>query len=252
MTSTRERVWLSARRTRHETYPPIAAPIRSTPKNTPSATPRATFSTARRLPVAIRRIRMTRNRRPIASSFRHLQCTHGPRIRGTARAPSPLERGPHGVELKTMIWVGTSGWQYRDWKGAFYPEKLPQRLWLQHHATQFPAVEVNNSFYMLPKEQTFDRWRASTPDGFAFAVKASRYITHIRRLREAKDSVDLFWSRATRLGEKLGPVLFQLPPNFAADAGLLEAFVSALPASMRAAFEFRDPSWESHEVAGVL
>jgi uncharacterized protein YecE (DUF72 family) len=151
-----------------------------------------------------------------------------------------------------MIYVGTSGWQYRDWKELLYPKGLPQRAWLAAYATAFPTVEVNNSFYQLPKEETFDRWSESTPPGFLFAVKASRYITHIRRLRRAKDSVKLFWSRADRLGSKLGPVLFQLPPNFKADPELLEGFLGALPKAMRAAFEFRDDSWRRDEVLQLL
>lgn len=151
-----------------------------------------------------------------------------------------------------MIYVGTSGWQYGWWKGRFYPKDVPQRAWLAHYATRFPVVEVNNSFYMLPKEATFDRWREETPNGFLFVVKASRYITHIRRLREARASVDLFWSRATRLREKLGPILFQLPPNFRADPGLLKDFLGVLPSRMRAAFEFRDDSWQQDEVVELL
>jgi len=142
-----------------------------------------------------------------------------------------------------VIHVGTSGWQYRSWKDRFYPKGVPQRAWLRHYASRFPVVEVNNSFYMLPKESTFDRWREETPDGFLFVVKASRYITHVRRMREAKDSVELFWSRATRLGPKLGPILFQFPPNLKADVPLLAEFLTVLPGSLRPAFEFRDPSW---------
>jgi uncharacterized protein YecE (DUF72 family) len=151
-----------------------------------------------------------------------------------------------------MIYVGTSGWQYRDWKGRFYPPGVPQRAWLTEYAATFPTVEVNNSFYQLPKEETFDRWQEATPRGFLFAVKASRYITHIRRLREAKDPVKLFWSRATHLRSKLGPVLFQLPPNFKADPPLLAEFLKVLPKAMRAAFEFRDDSWRSEEVLRLL
>jgi uncharacterized protein YecE (DUF72 family) len=151
-----------------------------------------------------------------------------------------------------MIWVGTSGWQYASWKNRFYPKDVPQRTWLEHYATRFPVVEVNNSFYMLPKEATFDRWRDATPEGFLFVVKASRYITHIRRLREADDSVDLFWSRATRLGDKLGSILFQLPPNFRADPAVLKDFLAGLPKDMRAAFEFRDDSWRQEEVFDLL
>jgi uncharacterized protein YecE (DUF72 family) len=151
-----------------------------------------------------------------------------------------------------MIWVGTSGWQYASWRGRFYATDVPQRAWLEHYATRFPVVEVNNSFYMLPKETTFDRWREIAPRGFVFVVKASRYITHIRRLRGAKDSVDLFWSRATRLGNKLGPVLFQLPPTLRADPLLLEEFLAILPKAMRPAFEFRNDSWRDDRVFDLL
>jgi uncharacterized protein YecE (DUF72 family) len=151
-----------------------------------------------------------------------------------------------------MIWVGTSGWQYGSWKDRFYPKGLPQREWLRYYATRFPTVEVNNSFYRLPNETTFDRWREQTPEGFVFAVKASRYITHIRRMRETKDSVDLFWSRAARLREKLGPVLFQFPPNLRVDVPLLREFLSVMPREIRAAFEFREPSWWRDDVWRAL
>ena len=148
--------------------------------------------------------------------------------------------------------VGTSGWQYASWKGRFYPKGLAQARWLDHYASRFDTVELNNSFYRLPAESTFEGWRERTPARFVFVVKASRYITHIRRLREAKDSVDLFWDRAQRIGDKLGPVLFQLPPRFRADLDLLRAFLRALPKGMRAAFEFRDKSWESEDVYRLL
>lgn len=151
-----------------------------------------------------------------------------------------------------MIYVGTSGWQYKSWKGPFYPAALPQTAWLRHYATRFPVVEVNNSFYMLPKESSFDRWRTESPPGFVVVVKANRYVTHIRRLRDPKDAVGLFWSRATRLREKLGPVLFQLPPNFRVDVALLRDFLSVLPAGMKAAFEFREGSWWRDDVYEAL
>ena len=151
-----------------------------------------------------------------------------------------------------MIWIGTSGWQYRHWKGDFYPDKLPQRQWLHYYCTRFPVVEVNNSFYRLPEETSFDRWREESPAGFLFVLKASRYITHIRRLRDASASVALFWSRATRLKEKLGPVLFQLPPKFRADPALLTDFLAVLPDGLRAAFEFRDDSWRQDAVLDSL
>lgn len=151
-----------------------------------------------------------------------------------------------------MIHVGTSGWQYRDWRGRFYPEGLAQRDWLPFFSERFPVVEVNNTFYMLPKEETFVRWRQHSADGFTFVIKASRFITHIRRLRDARDAVRLMWSRCRRLERKLGPVLFQLPPNLQADVERLEAFIRILPPSMRSAFEFRHPSWDDRATHEVL
>lgn len=159
---------------------------------------------------------------------------------------------PQAGTTEDVIHVGTSGWQYDSWKGRFYPRDLPKSGWLAHYATRFPVVEVNNSFYQLPKPETFDRWRSEVPDRFRFVVKASRYITHIRRLRDGREPVRLFWSRATRLGDKLGPVLFQLPPNFDADPPRLQGFLRVLPAEMRAAFEFRHDSWRTQEVHELL
>jgi uncharacterized protein YecE (DUF72 family) len=150
------------------------------------------------------------------------------------------------------VLVGTSGWQYDDWRGRFYPKDLPKTRWLEYFSRAFPTVEVNNTFYQLPKEETFVVWRGASADGFVVAIKASRYITHIRRLRECRDPVRLLWSRCRRLGKKLGPVLFQLPPNFKADVDLLRGFLRLLPKSMRAAFEFRHPSWESDETRRAL
>jgi uncharacterized protein YecE (DUF72 family) len=151
-----------------------------------------------------------------------------------------------------VIYIGTSGWQYRSWKDRFYPPGTPQRAWLQHYVTRFPTVEVNNSFYMLPSDRTFEAWRAAAPPGFRYAVKASRYITHIRRMRQAKDSVDLFWSRARGLGDRLGPILFQFPPNLRADPPLLADFLQLLPKGMRPAFEFREASWWQDSVFDLL
>ena len=150
------------------------------------------------------------------------------------------------------VWVGTSGWQYASWKRRFYPKDVPQRRWLEYFSARFPTVEINNSFYQLPKEESFVRWREESADGFVITVKASRYITHIRRLRDCRDPVRLFWSRARRLGRKLGPVLFQLPPRFGVDLDRLESFLKVLPRTMRAAFEFRDPSWHRDDVLGLL
>jgi uncharacterized protein YecE (DUF72 family) len=150
-----------------------------------------------------------------------------------------------------VIYVGTSGWQYDWWKHEFY-EGASKAAWLERFAARFPVVEVNNSFYQLPREETFHRWRTQTPNGFLFAVKASRYITHIRRLRDAEEPVRRFWSNARRLGPKLGPVLFQLPPNLKAEPERLEALLRLLPPTMRAAFEFRHPSWATDEVTALL
>lgn len=151
-----------------------------------------------------------------------------------------------------MIWIGTSGWQYADWRGVFYPGGLPQARWLEWFSSQFATVEVNNTFYRLPGEATFDRWRAESAPGFLIAVKASRFITHIRRLREGAEPVELMWTRASRLKDKLGPVLFQLPPNFPRDDERLRALLGVLPGRMRPAFEFRDRSWDAPEVRRLL
>jgi uncharacterized protein YecE (DUF72 family) len=151
-----------------------------------------------------------------------------------------------------VIHVGTSGWQYRDWRSTFYPEGLPQREWLRFYATRFSTVEVNNSFYRLPEGDTFERWCRETPPGFVVTVKASRFITHLKRLRDPEEPVELFWERATRLGPRLGPVLFQLPPRFPSDPGRLSRFLGVLPARLHAAFEFRDPSWHEPAVFGLL
>jgi uncharacterized protein YecE (DUF72 family) len=151
-----------------------------------------------------------------------------------------------------MIHVGTSGWQYRDWRGGLYPVGLPQDRWLERYARSFSVVEVNNSFYRLPERSVFERWRERTPDGFTFVVKASRFLTHLKRLRDAEEGVQRFWERATGLGPKLGPVLFQLPPRFPADVRRLETFLSWLPHGLRAAWEFRDPSWIRDDVLALL
>jgi uncharacterized protein YecE (DUF72 family) len=150
------------------------------------------------------------------------------------------------------VLIGTSGWQYDSWRGRFYPPEVPKRLWLGYYAERFPTVEINNSFYMLPKAESFARWRTETTPGFVVTVKASRYITHIRRMRDAGDAVAVFVDRARHLRDKLGPVLFQFPPRFGVDVALLRSFLGVLPPSLRAAFEFRDRSWERDEVFEAL
>jgi uncharacterized protein YecE (DUF72 family) len=148
--------------------------------------------------------------------------------------------------------IGTSGWVYRDWNGRVYPRGLPQVDQLRWYAERFSTVEVNASFYRLPTPQTVERWRHQTPAGFEFSVKMSRYVTHIRRLRDAREGVDRFWKVATRLGPKLGPVLIQLPPTLRADGELLAAFLDTLPGAMRPAFEFRHRSWDTDAIRDRL
>lgn len=154
--------------------------------------------------------------------------------------------------MSRVIRVGTSGWQYADWRGRFYPPELPQREWLSFYAQRFATTEVNNSFYRLPAEGAFTRWRGMTPRGFVMAVKASRFLTHMKRMREPEEPVQRLWARATELGDRLGPILFQLPPRFPADAQRLGTLLDTLPSPMRAAFEFRDPSWHTEPIFDLL
>jgi uncharacterized protein YecE (DUF72 family) len=151
-----------------------------------------------------------------------------------------------------VIHIGTSGWNYPHWKRSFYPEELAQERWLAYYAERLGSVEINNSFYQLPSEQTFSAWKQQVPPGFVFAVKASRYITHMKKLKDPADSLGLFLGRIAALGEKLGPVLFQLPPRWRRNAERLSAFVGQLPSPLAAAFEFRDPSWFHPETYEVL
>jgi uncharacterized protein YecE (DUF72 family) len=152
-----------------------------------------------------------------------------------------------------MPWlVGTSGWQYRDWRGVLYPPELPQRRWLEHYAARYPTVESNAAFYRLPSYETFASWRDRTPPGFVMAVKASRYLTHIRRLRDPADPVRRLMSQAAGLGDGLGPILLQLPPTLRADAGLLDACLACFPPGVRVAVEPRHDSWWTAEVRAVL
>jgi uncharacterized protein YecE (DUF72 family) len=151
------------------------------------------------------------------------------------------------------VWLGTSGWQYRDWRGRFYPPALPQARWLEHYAERFRTVEVNNSFYRLPTAGTFASWRDRTPDDFVFVVKASRYLSHVKRLQEPEDPVDLLVERARHLGDKLGPVLLQLPPTLGVERDRLARTLARFSRHrVRVAVEFRHPSWFDESVFDVL
>lgn len=150
------------------------------------------------------------------------------------------------------LFIGTSGWSYASWRGRFYPEKLPAGRWLEHYARVFDAVELNASFYRLPKRELVARWAAVTPEHFRFAVKVWRALTHLHRLEPRFDLFEAFIARIEPLADKLGPLLFQCPPRFPADPARLEAFLAMLPRGLKAAFEFRDPSWHTHEIATLL
>jgi uncharacterized protein YecE (DUF72 family) len=156
------------------------------------------------------------------------------------------------MEENASIHVGTSGWQYDHWRGPFYPEDLPKRAYLEYYARQLDITEVNSFFYGLPKPETVTAWREAVPGDFRFAVKASRYITHMKKLKDPRDSLERFWERARLLGEQLGPVLFQLPPRWHVNTERLEAFLQALPEGPQYTFEFRDPSWFDPKVYELL
>lgn len=149
-------------------------------------------------------------------------------------------------------YIGCSGWHYDHWRALYYPEGLPKSKWLQFYAKEFSTVELNNSFYHLPSEKAFVTWRESTPDNFLFAVKVSRFITHIKRLRNLDSAVDNFLSRACLLKDKLGPLLYQLPPNMKRNDEVLENFLSSLPQEYQHVFEFRHESWIDDSVFRIL
>ena len=148
--------------------------------------------------------------------------------------------------------VGCSGWHYDHWRGLYYPEGLPKSKWLQFYAREFSTVELNNSFYRLPSEKAFTTWREFSPDNFIFAVKVSRFITHIKRLENLGSAVENFLSRACLLQAKLGPLLYQLPPNMKRNDEMLENFLSSLPQEYQHVFEFRHESWIDDSVFQIL
>jgi uncharacterized protein YecE (DUF72 family) len=150
------------------------------------------------------------------------------------------------------VLVGTSGWEYRHWRGRFYPADLPQDRWLEHYVAHFTTVELNNSFYRLPEGDTFAGWARRLPDGFVMGVKASRYLTHLKHLREPREPLRRFWTRARRLGSHLGPVLYQLPPRWRRDDERLRRFLDAIPGDQLQAIEFRDPDWYAPAVEALL
>ncbi len=147
------------------------------------------------------------------------------------------------MNKKNLSHIGTSGWHYDHWRGPFYPENLPPGEYLKFYRRFFHTVEINNSFYRLPTEKALLAWRAAVPPGFVFAVKGSRYITHMKKLKDPEASLATFLARIQLLGDRLGPVLFQLPPHWGYNEERLRAFLRALPRDFRYALEFRDPGW---------
>jgi uncharacterized protein YecE (DUF72 family) len=150
------------------------------------------------------------------------------------------------------VLVGTSGYAYKEWKGALYPQDLPADQFLRYYATKFPTVEINNTFYRMPTERLLLQWADQVPDGFSFVLKAAQKITHIRRLKDVGNEVEYFTRTATALGDKLGPTLVQLPPNLKKDLPRLTEFLALFPTRWRIAVEFRHPSWHEDDVYAAL
>ena len=148
--------------------------------------------------------------------------------------------------------IGTSGWHYKHWVGNFYPVKCPAAKMFAHYFEQFDTVEINNSFYMLPKTERLECWRDVTPKNFEFAIKASRFLTHNKKLKEPENALNNFLPRAEALGQKLGPILFQLPPKWKVNIDRLREFLDALPSYHRYTFEFRETSWLKPETYELL
>lgn len=155
-------------------------------------------------------------------------------------------------ERRGAFRVGTSGFQYDHWQDVFYPPALPRSRWFAHYAAHFDVVEINNTFYGLPSEKTFDRWREQAEEGFSYVLKFSRYGTHVKRLAEPEQTIGLFLERARRLGSLLGPILVQLPPRWNARPERLAHFLETAPDDVRWAVEFRDPSWLREDIYTLL
>ena len=150
------------------------------------------------------------------------------------------------------LYVGTSGYAYKAWKGSFYPPDLPAKRMLNHYASHFSTVEINNTFYRMPTAPLLQAWADEVPADFRFVLKAPQRITHLQRLVDADEAVGYLLDVAATLGQRLGALLFQLPPNLKKDAARLDAFLALLPGPQRAAFEFRHPSWFDEEVFTLL
>ena len=151
-----------------------------------------------------------------------------------------------------MIRIGCSGWQYQHWRDEFYPAELPQSRWFAHYVLSFDTVEINNSFYRLPEAGTFAKWRDQAPRRFLYAVKASRFLTHMKKLKDPEEPIARFFDRAKHLGSHLGPVLYQLPPHWPVNLPRFEHFLAELPRGVRHTVEFRETSWYNERVYELL
>lgn len=156
-----------------------------------------------------------------------------------------------GREAK-VVRIGTSGWNYSHWRTRFYPTELPAHRWFEHYRRVFDTVEINNTFYRLPEARTFDGWREQAPRGFVYAVKANRFLTHIKRLKGVAASLRRFLGRARRLNDHLGPILYQLPPRWKKNVDRLRDFCRLLPPDLNHVFEFRDADWLHIETYEIL
>ncbi len=150
------------------------------------------------------------------------------------------------------LYVGTSGYSYKEWKGSFYPEKIPAKDMLQYYSERLTTVEINATFYRMPQPSMLENWKEQVPDSFRFSLKAPQRITHFKRLKEVDEETKYFLETASMLGDQLGVVLFQLPPNMKKDLPRLETFLAQLPHATRAAFEFRHPTWFDDDVLDLL
>ncbi|PYR81199.1 MAG: DUF72 domain-containing protein [Acidobacteria bacterium] len=148
--------------------------------------------------------------------------------------------------------IGCSGWQYKHWRGVFYPAELPTSRWFAHYALSFDTVEINNSFYRLPPPETFAKWREQAPSHFLYAVKASRFLTHMKKLKDPEDPLARLLDNARQLGPRLGPILYQLPPRWPLNLDRFEIFLRALPRGYRHTVEFREPSWYDERVFELM
>lgn len=154
--------------------------------------------------------------------------------------------------MSGTVRIGTSGWEYAGWRGRFYPRELPRDRWFEHYAGHFETVELNATFYRLPDRRVFAAWARAAPPGFRYAVKASRYLTHVKRLAAPEEPLARLWSRAEALGPHLGPMLYQLPPRWRPNPGRLAAFLAAVPAGRDQALELRDARWYGREILEAI